>query len=134
MCPSPLRGRIKPAHSGSEINIANPVGTSSHESDSRIRGLFMQALRSMAAEPGVAVVGKFKSFLSTSKIDGKNSKIYQTNHVLRSVYVPDGEHEVVFYYDNSNWQAARLTSRVSFFLAAFLCLFLFYKERRSNLK
>ena len=68
------------------------------------------------------------------KIDGKNSKIYQTNHVLRSVYVPDGEHEVVFYYDNSNWQAARLTSRVSFFLATFLCLFLFYKERRSNLK
>jgi len=68
------------------------------------------------------------------KIDGKNSKIYQTNHVIRSVYVPDGEHEVVFYYDNSNWQAARFTSRVSFFLATFLCLFLFYKERRSNLK
>jgi uncharacterized membrane protein YfhO len=68
------------------------------------------------------------------KIDGENSKIYQTNHVLRSVYVPDGEHEVVFYYDNSNWKAARLTSRVSFFLATFLCLFLFYKERRSNLK
>ena len=30
------------------------------------------------------------------KIDGKDSKIYQTNHVLRSVYVPHGEHEVVF--------------------------------------
>ena len=49
------------------------------------------------------------------KIDGKDSKIYQTNHILRSVYVPDGEHEVVFYYDYSNWQTARITSRVSFF-------------------
>jgi len=68
------------------------------------------------------------------KIDGQESKIYQTNHVLRSVYVPDGEHEVVFYYDYSNWQTARLTSRVSFFLAIFLCLFLFFNERRSILK
>lgn len=31
-------------------------------------------------------------------IDGENSPIYQTNHVLRSVYVPAGEHEVVFYF------------------------------------
>ena len=70
------------------------------------------------------------------KINGEDTKIYQTNHVLRSVYVPDGKHEVVFYYDNSNWQAARLTSRLSFFLATFLCLFLFYNEKRSilNLK
>ena len=68
------------------------------------------------------------------KVDGKNSKIYQTNHIMRSVYVPDGEHEVIFYYDNSNWKVARYTSRVSFFLAIFLCSFLFYKEIRSNLK
>ena len=67
------------------------------------------------------------------KINGKNSKIYQTNHVIRSVYVPDGEHEVVFYYDDSNWQIARLASRVSFFLASFVCLF-FYKERRTSIK
>ncbi len=70
------------------------------------------------------------------KINGKDTKIYQTNHILRSVYVPDGDHEVVFYYDNSNWKAARLTSRASFFLATFFCLFLFFNERKSilNLK
>ena len=67
-------------------------------------------------------------------INGKNTQIYQTNHVIRSVYVPDGEHEVVFYYDNSNWQAARLISRASFFLATFFCLFLFYNEKRLTLK
>ena len=68
------------------------------------------------------------------KIDGKDTKIYQTNHVIRSVYVPDGEHEVVFYYDDSKWQAARLASRASFFLATFFCSFFFYNERRSILK
>ena len=68
------------------------------------------------------------------KIDGNDTKIYQTNHVLRSVYVPKGEHEVVFYYDNSNWQVARMTSRASFFLATFLCSFLFYNERRAILR
>ncbi len=70
------------------------------------------------------------------KINGKNTKIYQANHVLRSVYVPDGKHEVVFYYDSSDWQTARLTSRASFFLATFFCLFLFFNERKSilNLK
>ena len=70
------------------------------------------------------------------KINGKNTKIYQANHVLRSVYVPEGKHEVVFYYDSSDWQTARLTSRASFFLATFFCLFLFFNERKSivNLK
>ena len=68
------------------------------------------------------------------KINGKNTKIYQANHVLRSVYVPDGKHEVVFYYDNSIWKIARLTSRASFSLATFFCLFLFFNERRSILK
>ena len=70
------------------------------------------------------------------KINGKNTKIYQANHVLRSVYVPDGKHEVVFYYDSSDWQTTRLTSRASFFLATFFCLFLFFNERKSilNLK
>ena len=70
------------------------------------------------------------------KINGKNTKIYQANHVLRSIYVPDGKHEVVFYYDSSDWQTARLTSRASFFLATFFCLFLFFNERKSilNLK
>ena len=68
------------------------------------------------------------------KINGEDTKIYQANHVLRSVYVPDGKHEVVFYYDNSDWQTARLTSRASFFLATFFCLFLFFNEKRLILK
>ena len=65
------------------------------------------------------------------KIDGISSKIYQTNHILRSVFVPDGNHEVVFYYDDSNWIVSKVASRTSFFIVTFLVCFLFYKERKT---
>ena len=67
------------------------------------------------------------------KIDGKNSEIYQTNHVLRSVYVPNGNHEVVFYYDDSNWVTARFVSRSSFYITILLVCFLLYRDRKAHL-
>ena len=65
------------------------------------------------------------------KIDGMPSDIYQTNHILRSVFVPDGEHEVIFYYDDSNWMVAKIISRTSFFSALLVVCFLFYRDRKS---
>ncbi len=65
------------------------------------------------------------------KIDGVLSDIYQTNHILRSVFVPDGEHEVIFYYDDSEWVLAKIVSRTSFFSAVLIICFLFYKDRKS---
>ena len=47
------------------------------------------------------------------KIDGVITPIYQTNHILRSVYVPDGSHNIEFYYDSTNWKIARIISRSS---------------------
>ena len=64
------------------------------------------------------------------KVDGINSKIYQTNHILRSVYVPNGEHEVIFYYDDSDWMTARIISRSSFIISIILVCFLFYRDRK----
>ena len=64
------------------------------------------------------------------KIDGELANIYQTNHVLRSVYVPDGNHNVEFYYDSSTWKIARITSRASFFsILIFLGLILFRENK-----
>jgi len=64
------------------------------------------------------------------KIDGEITPIYQTNHVLRSVYVPDGNHNVEFYYDSSKWKIARIISRVSFFsILIFLGLILFRENK-----
>ena len=65
------------------------------------------------------------------KINGIPSDIYQTNHILRSVYVPSGEHEVIFYYDDSDWIVAKIVSRTSFFSAILIICFLFYRDRQS---
>jgi hypothetical protein len=60
------------------------------------------------------------------KIDGKLTPIYQTNHILRSVYVPDGNHDIEFYFDSSKWKMAKVISRFSFFsMLIFLGLILF---------
>jgi len=65
-------------------------------------------------------------------IDGKETPIYQTNHILRSVDVPSGAHKVTFEYDDSGWQRTRLISRASFGLILFgLCL-LFWKEPKKT--
>ena len=65
------------------------------------------------------------------EIDGIPADIYQTNHILRSVFVPDGEHEVIFYYDDSNWIIAKIVSRTSFFSAILIVCFLFFIDRKS---
>ena len=47
-------------------------------------------------------------------VNGSETPIYQTNHILRSVEVPPGEIEVIFEYDTNPWERTRILSRVSF--------------------
>ena len=47
-------------------------------------------------------------------VNGNETPIYQTNHILRSVEVPPGEIEVIFEYDTNPWERTRILSRVSF--------------------
>lgn len=68
-----------------------------------------------------------------STIDGEQTPIYQTNHVLRSVYVPKGEHEVVFYFDDSLFKTTRLISRISLTLLLFLIVII-HREKLEELK
>ena len=49
------------------------------------------------------------------KVDDQLVPIYQTNHILRSVYVPGGSHKVEFYYDSSDWKMAKVFSRFTFY-------------------
>ncbi len=58
-------------------------------------------------------------------IDGEKSTIYQTNHVLRSVIVPGGGHEVRFWYDKTRWLAFKGLSRVTLFIVVALLVFLY---------
>ena len=63
------------------------------------------------------------------KIDGQVTPIYQTNHVLRSVYVSDGSHDVEFYYDSSDWKSAKVVSRFSFFTVLIFLGLIFFREK-----
>ena len=64
------------------------------------------------------------------EINGEPTKIYQTNHVLRSIYVPKGEHRVEFYYDQTSWKVARIVSRVSFLFLVGAFIFLSWKDKK----
>ena len=63
-------------------------------------------------------------------INGKETAIYQTNHILRSVQIPPGNTEVVFKYNSSKWEETRILSRVSLLVVLSLICFLVVKEKR----
>ena len=67
------------------------------------------------------------------KIDGVITPIYQTNHILRSVYVPDGSHNIEFYYDSTNWKIARIISRSSFFILLIFLGVILFRENKIKL-
>ncbi|CUU10468.1 membrane protein YfhO [Candidatus Kryptobacter tengchongensis] len=48
-------------------------------------------------------------------IDGKETPIYKANYVFRAVVVPDGEHEIVFIYQDDKFE---LGSKISLALSA----------------
>jgi len=65
-------------------------------------------------------------------VNGVETKIYQTNHILRSVYIPSGESEVLFEYDDSRWQNTRMLSRISIFTVLMLIGFSILRERKQK--
>ena len=62
-------------------------------------------------------------------VNGKETPIFQTNHILRSVRIPSGSSEVIFEYDKSDWKKTRLLSRISFLSIILLSGFCIWKER-----
>ena len=65
-------------------------------------------------------------------VNGVETKIYQTNHILRSIYIPAGESEVLFEYDNSRWQNTRMLSRISLLTVLMLIGFSILRERKQK--
>ena len=66
-------------------------------------------------------------------VDGEETPIYQTNHVLRSIYVSPGEHEVIFRFDDSLFKTTRLISRISLTLLILTIVFV-HREKLRALK
>ena len=67
-------------------------------------------------------------------VNGIETEIYQTNHILRSVQIPPGNSEVVFKYDSLKWEKTRMLSRVSLLIVLGLIGFLVFKEDRYKKK
>jgi hypothetical protein len=64
-------------------------------------------------------------------VNGEETPVYQTNHILRSIYVPSGEHQIEFRYDDSSWKQTRILSRVSFLAILFGFGFILWKEKEN---
>ncbi len=61
-------------------------------------------------------------------INGNHSKVYQANHILRSLYVPKGKNEIIFWYDTSLFNKTRTLSRISLLIVLFSMSMLFRKK------
>ena len=64
------------------------------------------------------------------RVDDQLVPIYQTNHILRSAFIPDGSHKVEFYYDSSDWEMAKVISRFSFFSSILFLGLILYRENK----
>ena len=67
------------------------------------------------------------------RVDDQLVTIYQTNHILRSVYIPDGSHKVEFYYDSSDWKMAKVVSRFTFFSSILFLGLILYRENKNKI-
>ena len=67
-------------------------------------------------------------------VNGEETPIYQTNHVLRSVRVPKGESKIVFEYDDGPWHKTRILSRVSFLIVLIGLGLLFWRDKEKSNK
>ena len=64
-------------------------------------------------------------------VNGEETPVYQTNHILRSIYVPSGKNQIEFRYDDSSWKQTRILSRVSFLAIIFGFGFILWKEKEN---
>lgn len=55
-------------------------------------------------------------------IDGKETEIYKTNHILRSVVVPAGEHKIEFIFDPPIYKTGFLISHIGWGISILLIL------------
>ena len=64
-----------------------------------------------------------------ASVNGLDAAIFQTNHVLRSVRIPEGHAQIVFEYDSSVLEKTKILSRVSFLALLFALMILLLKDR-----
>ncbi|MEO0109704.1 MAG: YfhO family protein [candidate division WOR-3 bacterium] len=64
-----------------------------------------------------------------AKVDGKKVKVYRADHTFRAIPLPEGEHEVIFFYDSKYYRLGSLLSLLGLALV-FISLFFWWKGKR----
>lgn len=116
-----LSGILAPTFNPTTTAIVNEF---SGDPDVRKEGNLVQVLSLSSNEIIMKANCTTNSFLVLSEIyykpgwvafiDGVKTEVYQTNHVLRGIQVPPGNHEIFFKYDTKLWDTTRILSRSLF--------------------
>jgi hypothetical protein len=66
-----------------------------------------------------------------ASVDGVETKIFRTNHLLRGVTVPSGNHTIVFSANDSTYRTARFISLIGLVLTLTVICVLYHSDLRS---
>lgn len=86
-----------------------PIGTAQTEK-STSRDI---ALKATMKKAGFLVMSENYFPYWKAYIDGKETKIFKTDYVLRSVFVPQGAHQVEFVFESKPYQTGKWITFVS---------------------
>ena len=65
-------------------------------------------------------------------IDGQETKIYRANYTFRAVFVPQGEHEIMFLFEPQSFKIGLRVSIISFFAVIGILFYGIIKSRYSS--
>mgnify|MGYP001180387517 CR=1 FL=1 len=124
---------FKPKNTAVIVNYDGPELTSNSDGNIEIQSFSPNLISLQAETKGGALLVLSEIFYNSGwkcRVDDQLVPIYQTNHILRSVFIPDGSHTVEFYYDSSDWKMAKVISRFSFFSSIIFLGVIFYRENK----
>jgi len=113
--------------SGEEVNSNEKILFKEYLTNSLLLDVYLD-------KPGLLVLNDTYYPAWQAEVDGRNTKVYPVNYIMRGVLLPAGAHSVRFYYDTGNFMFGALISLLAIIvlLAAFLTSYI-YNYRRGNL-
>ena len=124
---------FRPKNTAVIVNYDGPELSSFSNGNIKINSYLPNLISLQAETEGGALLVLSEVFYKPGwkcRVDDQFVSIYQTNHILRSVYIPDGSHKVEFYYDSSDWKMAKIISRFSFFSSILFLGLIIYRENK----
>jgi len=87
-------------------------------------------LKASVAAPGLMVLSEIYYPAGwNAYVDGKKTKIYKTNYILRSIFLQPGEHEIEFKFEPSSFKLGLIISLITFVGMIVLIVFSVRKKR-----